>query len=224
MSSSFDKVVQLRQLLAERFGQSNMVEESIFPTGLPVLDELGIPKAALTEIVSCPASGPGGALLLYGLLHAAVRKGERIALIDGKRAFAPSGLPQEELNRLLWSRCRHAQDAVKAADLAVRDGNVPLVILLLTLNPATELRRVPATAWQRLQMLAEKSAVTLLVFTPQAQIGCAKLRLSVGGAFPLEQLHICRDELLPSLLVRVERRRIGPGRRADEELRRASCA
>ena len=96
-------------------------------------------------------------------------------------------------------RCREAWEAIKAADLAVRDGNVPLVILLLTLNPAGELRRIPATAWHRLQMLAEKSAVTLLVFTPQAQIGCARLRLSVGGAFPLERLHVCRSELIAGL-------------------------
>jgi hypothetical protein len=160
--------------------------------------------------------------LLYGLLHAALQKGERVILIDGASAFAPKGLPQSELNRLLWTRCRTAPQAIKAADLAVRDGNVPLVVLLLTVNPPAELRRVPPNAWHRLQMLAEKSGVTLLAFTPWAQIGCARLRLVVGGAFPLERLHLLRADLLPALDIRVERRRIG--RRDDEELRRASCA
>jgi hypothetical protein len=224
MTSTSDKVLQLRELLAERFGREELVEEEVCATGLAVLDEIGIPKAALTEIVSSTAMGPGGGLLLYGLLHAAIQKGERIILIDGKNGFSPKGLPQAELKRLLWTRCRDAWEVIKAADLSVRDGNVPLVILLLTLNPSGELRRIPGTAWHRLQMLAEKSAVTLLVFTPEAQIGCARMRLSVGGAFPLDKLHVRRDELLPALAVRVERRRLGAGRRLDEELRRASCA
>jgi hypothetical protein len=124
---------------------------------------------------------------------------------------------------LLWVRCRTAAEAIKAADLAVRDGNVPLVLLLLTLNPASELRRIPATAWHRLQMLAEKSAVTLLIFTPQAQVGCASLRLSVSGAFPLEALQQCRRDLLPSLRVNLERRRRNLERN-DDDLRRPACA
>ncbi|HEY0256665.1 MAG TPA: hypothetical protein VGC39_04405 [Candidatus Methylacidiphilales bacterium] len=218
------KILQLRQLLTDRFGHAALPDEETYLTGFPALDEAGLPQAALTELVAPPASGPGGSLLLYGLLHAALQKGERVILIDGRDAFVPQGLPQLELNRLLWMRCHDAWETIKAADLAVRDGNIPLVILLLTLNPPAKLRRIPATAWHRLQMLAEKSAVTLLVFTPQAQIGGARLRLSVGGAFPLEKLHRCRRELLPALALHVERRRLGAGRRDDEELRRAACA
>jgi hypothetical protein len=225
MSAASDKILLLRKLLADRFGESEFSEEEVYSTGLPSLDDASIPRAALTEIVTSTASGPGGALLLYGLLHAAILKGEQVILVDGKRAFDPKGLPQAELNRLLWMRCGDALQAIKAADLVVRDGNIPLVILLLTLNAPGELRRIPATAWHRLQMLAEKSAVTLMVFTPQAQIGCARLRLSVSGAFPLEKLHECRRELLPALEIQVARRRTGSGRKSeDEELRRAVCA
>jgi hypothetical protein len=224
MTPASDKVIQLRQMLAERFHPSELATKVGRATGLPALDAQGIPEAALTEIVSSPVAGPGGGLLLYGLLHAALQKGERVILIDGKSAFAPQGLTQLELNRLLWMRCREAREAIKAADLVVRDGNVSLVILLLTLTPAAELRRIPATAWHRLQMLCEKSAVTLLVFTPEAQIGCARLRLSVGASFPLDELHACRDGLLPALTVRVERRRLGMERSLNEELRGVSCA
>jgi hypothetical protein len=224
MGPASAKVIQLRQLLADRFRETALPPEESHATGLPALDQLGVPKAALTEIVAAPSAGPGGGLLLYGLLHAALGQGERVILIDGKNVFAPRGLPPAELKRLLWMRCREAGEAIKAADLAVRDGNVPLVVLVLTLNPPAELRRIPATAWHRLQMLCEKSAVTLLAFTPQAQIGCARLRLSAGGAFPLDELHVGREELLPALTVRVERRRLGAGRRLDEELRGASCA
>jgi hypothetical protein len=224
MAEASEKILQLRQLMAERFGHADLPHDESCETGFRALDEVGIPKGALTEIVSSPATGPGGGLLLYGLLHAFLQKGKRSILIDGRNAFAPKGLPQVELNRLLWMRCREAWEAIKGADLAVRDGNVPLVILLLTLNPVAELRRIPPNTWHRLQMLAEKSAVTLLVFTPQAQIGNARLRLSVGGAFPLETLHHLRNELLPFLHIQIERRRMGAGRRDDDELRRASCA
>ena len=215
-----NRVLELRQLLAERFGQhAALPEESVYETGMPALDEIGMPRGALSEVV---AEGPGGSLLLYGLLHAVLARGERAILIDGRDSFAPTGLPQAELNRLLWVRCRAAWQAVKAADLAVRDGNVPLVLMLLTLNPAAELRRIPATAWHRLQMLAEKSGVALLVFTPAAQIGCAQLRLTAGGSFPLARLQMARAELVAGLQVQVRRRR--RGRRDDEELRGAVCA
>jgi len=218
--SPSSKILELRQLLAARFGPGAIgMGQETYATGLPSLDEAGIPRGALTEIV---AQGPGGSLLLYGLLHAALGRGDRAILIDGRTGFAPKGLPQSELDRLLWVRCRDAWEAVKAADLAVRDGNVPLVLVLLTLNPPGELRRIPATAWHRLQVLAEKSGAALLVFTPRAQIGCAKLRVSAGGTFPLARLHVTRAELTAELEVQVERRRTG--RRDDEALRDAACA
>jgi hypothetical protein len=215
MASSSDTVLHLRQLLAERFGPGFSPEEKNFVTGLPVLDERGVPQGALTEIVSNASTGPGGSLLLYALLHAAIRGGQPVMLIDGKEAFAPKGLPPSDLNRLLWLRCRNAGQVIKAADLAIRDGNIPLVILLLTVNPPGELRKI----------LAEKSAVTVFVFSPDAQVGCARLRLTVGGSFPLEKLHGTRAGLLPSLSLRVERRKTGRGRGCDdEELCRPACA
>jgi hypothetical protein len=223
METASDKVLHLKKLLAERFGQHEQHSEEVYECGLPVLDELAIPRAALTEIVSSPSAGPGGALLLAGLLKAAAERGERVIIIDGKDMFEPKSLPQADMQRLLWTRCHNAKEALQAVDLVARDGNFPLIILLLTLNPATELKRVPSTAWHRLQMLVEKSASTLLVFTPFAQVGCARLRLSVGGDFPLTKVHRRRSDLIPSLRLNVERRRIE--RRCDDEpLRRSVCA
>ena len=225
MASPSEKIIELRQLLADRFGHTSLPVEESFTTGLPALDEVGIPRSALTEIVSIISSGPGGALLLYGLLHSTIRQGERVVLIDGKDAFAPKGLPVADRKRLLWLRCHDAWETLKVADLTIRDGNVPLVVVLLSLNPLSELKRIPANVWHRLQMLAEKSAVTVLVFTPSAQVGCARLRISVGGAFPLARLHHNRARLLPDLSLNVERRRIGRERRwEDEKLRRPVCA
>jgi hypothetical protein len=224
MASTSEKVLQLRALLAERFGSAELPSENAFTTGLPVLDEVGFSQGAVTEIVSS-VEAPGGALLLYGLVHAVAQRGERTALIDGASAFQPKNLPQGDLQRLLWSRCCNAKEALQAVDLAVRDGNFPLVILLLTLNSPSELRRLPGTAWHRLQMLAEKTATALLVFTPFPQVGCARLRLVARGDFPLAKLHVCRSELFPAFRLEVERRRTGQeGRSSDEALPRSVCA
>ena len=224
MASSSEKVIQLRQLLAERFGTSALPSEAPFSTGLVALDEIGLLQGAITEIVSSSAA-PGGSLLLYGLLHALAQKGERVALIDGAAVFQPQNLAQPDLQRLLWSRCRNVKQALQAVDLAVRDGNFSVVILLLMLNPKDELRRIPATIWHRLHMLAEKSAVALLAFTPFAQVGCARLRIAVEGSFPLGDLHIARSELLPALHLSVERRRLGRQERyEDESVCRSVCA
>jgi hypothetical protein len=57
---SSDKVMQLRQLLADQMGQPASGDAENFVTGLAALDHIGIPAAALTEIVSAPATGPGG--------------------------------------------------------------------------------------------------------------------------------------------------------------------
>ena len=99
MSSVTPKVLQLRQLLAERFGQPDLAAKATLVTSLAALDEIGLPQAALTEIVSSPEDGPGGGLLLYSLLHALLHQGERVVLVDGKksvrsqRAFANGSLP-----------------------------------------------------------------------------------------------------------------------------------
>ena len=223
METASEKVLHLKQLLAERFGRHNQSSDEVYECGLTALDELAIPRASLTEIVSSPFTGPGGALLLVGLLRAAAQRGERVIVIDGKDAFEPKSLPQGDMQRLLWTRCHSAKEALQAVDLAARDGNFPLIIFLLTLNPDSELKRIPSTAWHRLQMLVEKSASTLFIFTPFAQVGCARLRLSVGGDFPLTKVHRRRSDLIPALRLNVERRRI-ERRCEDEPLRRSVCA
>lgn len=221
MVSASEKVIQLRQLLAGKFGSTSPSPEEVFSTELPVLDKVGVPRAAITEIVIPGASG-FGLLLFCGLLHSLALRGERIAMVDGKDAFNPAGLSQNDLQRVLWTRCASAREALRAIDLVARDGNFPVVVALLNLNPPSELRRLPASAWHRLQMLAEKSGTALIVFTSFPQIGCSRLRLSVRGNLSLGHLHVPRLGLATRLSLQVERRRIE--RSGDEALRRAVCA
>lgn len=209
-----EKIIQLRRLLEEKHGPAAVLKTTALETGLDALDQLEIPNGSLTEIVADPRQ-PGGALLLTGLLRAAVET-HRVALIDGRDSFDPSTVALTK--KPLWVRCEDAAQAAKAADLIARDGNVSLAILFLTLNPPSELRRIHANTWHRLQMLAEKSGTALFAFTPSAQIGNAKVRLSVSGHFPLGAVEVSRSTLEPQLAVAVQRRRISTG---EADVRRA---
>ncbi len=202
-----EKIIHLRRLLEEKHGSAAVLGSAGLETGLNALDRLDLPNGSLTEIVSDPRH-PGGALLLASLIKAAETR-HRISLIDAQNAFDPTTVPLGI--RLLWVRCHDSLQAAKAAYLVARDGNVSLAIILLTLNPPAELRRIHANTWHRLQMLAEKSGTALLAFTPSAQIGNAKVRLSVSGHFPLGSVEVFRDELDSQLSLKMERRRISTG-------------
>ena len=50
-------------------------------------------------------------------------------MIDGRDTFDPQSQPPGACDSLLWIRCRAAKDAVRAADLLLRDGNLPLLLI-----------------------------------------------------------------------------------------------
>ena len=85
-----------------------------------------------------------------------------------------------DLGRLLWVRCRTADEALKAADLLLRDRNVPVVVMDLKLNPAAQLRRISGSVWHRFARLAEHQGTAVLVITPFALVGGAAARVSVS--------------------------------------------
>ena len=186
-------MVDLRNLLAERFPQPSPSSSTRLATGLPAIDRVtggGLPKSAITELSSSQVSA-GSALLLHVLLHNAQRDGYFIALVDGRDSFDPSalgGLGNRRLRNLLWVRCTKALDAVKAADLLLRDGNFPLVVLDLVLNGSDELRKIPQTSWYRLQRLVETAPTAFLVLTRASIISSAQLKLSLDNAWSLADL------------------------------------
>ncbi len=127
MITAADKVKHLRGLLEERFGRAVLAAPEVCDLGVPALENYAIPKGALTEIVAEQKRG-GVTLLLYSVLRSWLGvKRQRAVLVDGRDSFGPRGLKQEELDRLLWLRCRDASEGMKVADLVVRDGNLPLV-------------------------------------------------------------------------------------------------
>jgi hypothetical protein len=184
------KLVELRKLLAERFPERTAPAAAVLPTGVAALDEAtagGLPKSAITELISPPKSA-GSASFIHALLNTAQRERYFIALIDGCDSFDPQSAGNMCLHHLLWVRCQKVFEAIKAADLLLRDGNFPLVIVDLVLNAPEELRKIPQTSWYRLQRLVEASATACLVVTRQSMVSSAQLKILLENHWTLETL------------------------------------
>lgn len=204
-SAPAGSIVDLRHLLAERFPQVALTGSAKVSTGLPAFDhalEGGLPKGAITELTSSTHSA-GTALLIYLLLHHACQHGQFIALIDGRDSFDPQPLGYRRLRSLLWVRCTKAMEAVKAADLLLRDGNFPVVILDLVLNAPEELQKIPQTSWYRLQRLIEPAPTAFLVLTRHSMISSAQWKLMLKNAWQLADLQ--REETASQLQIHVQR-------------------
>jgi recA bacterial DNA recombination protein len=199
------KIIDLRKLLAERFPHPVVVTATRLITGLPFLDQPaggGLPRGALTEFVS-PRTSAGSASLIHALIGSANRDNYFLTLIDGRDSFDPCGLENASLRHLLWIRCTKASEAIKAADLLLRDGNFPLVIVDLVLNSPEELRKIPQTNWYRLQRLVELIPTACLVLTRYEMVGSAQLKLVLENSWNLETLE--KQDAISQLRIVVKR-------------------
>jgi hypothetical protein len=204
------RVIDLRKLLAERFPQEALPPTDRLVTGLPCFDAAlggGLTKGAITELTSTPPNA-GSASIISALLQRASRDRYFIALIDGRDSFDPSasgGIDGITLRHLLWVRCRKVAEAMQAADLLLRDGNFPLVLLDLVLNPVEELRRIPSSNWYRLQRLVEPAPTAFLVLTPRSMISSAQWKLNLENRWALAQLDWAVEGLQAQLKFRLQR-------------------
>src|ERR1041384_466090 len=184
------KIIDLRNLLAKRFPHPSSTTASRLSTGLPFLEEPirgGLPRGAITELIS-PQISAGSASLIHALIHCAYRDNHFVALIDGRDSFDPSGVENPRLQHLLWVRCSKASEAIRAADLLLRDGNFPLVIVDLVLNAPEELRKIPQTNWYRLQRLVEVIPTACLVLTRYEMVSSAQLKLLLENSWDIRTL------------------------------------
>src|SRR5437773_10948993 len=198
-------IIDLRKALSERFPARSAPAASVLTTGLRFLDRAsggGLPKSAITELIT-PRPSAGSASLVHALLRSAQCDRHFVALIDGSDSFDPGSSDNSALRHLLWIRSRKAFDAVKAADLLLRDGNFPLVIVDLVLNTADELRKIPQTSWYRLQRLVETAPTAFLVLTRASIISSAQLKLSLDNAWSLADLE--QDHLTARLKILLKR-------------------
>ena len=194
-----EKFPGVRMLLAE----PPLAEGAL--TGIAAIDAPphgGLPKGALTEVV-CGRGTSGSATLMRQLLLRAARENEIVAVIDGNDSLDVASLGAGILSRLLWIRCRSANDALKAADLVLRDGNLSLVLLDLKLNPEKELQKIPATTWYRFQRLVQETATVCVAFTPRPMLFPALMRIDVHSQFSIAALECDADELLREMKVEI---------------------
>ena len=184
------KIIDLRNLLANRFPHAPKPVGTRLITGLAFFDQSvggGLPKGAITELIT-PRRSAGSASLVHAFIHAAYRDKYFVALIDGRDSFDPCALGNSILRQLLWVRCAKALEAVKAADLLLRDGNFPLLIVDLIFNSPEELRKIPQTTWYRLQRLVESVPSACLVLTRYEMVSSAQLKLVLENSWNLEIL------------------------------------
>ena len=203
------KIGDLRKLLAERFPHTPASATTRrLITGLSFLDQAiggGLPKGAITELIS-PRASAGSASLIHALLQSGQQNHYFVGLIDGRDSFDPSAsgeLAKACLQHLLWVRCIKALDAIKAADLLLRDGNFPLVIVDLVLNPAADLSKIPQTSWYRLQRLVESAPTACLVMTRQGMVSSAQLKIVLENSWTLETFE--DERAISRLSIRVQR-------------------
>lgn len=200
------RCADLRRLLADKFPAAEQKPGGILATGLAGVDaaEGGLRRAALTEF---SGTSGAGALFLQAMLRAVCRERCFAALVDAARTFEPDATPASALARLLVVFCADAIQAVKAADLLLRDGNLALVLLDFQSVPLAQLRRIPANTWHRFQRLAEHTTAAFVVLTPEPFVEAAQVRIAGAGGWPLAAQRRGRQELMASASWRIFPRR-----------------
>ena len=205
-----EKVIELRRHLREKFPAAHRLDRLEAPPAslaMPSLRPTPLPQPPAGTLAEITAPGPGSGLSL--VLASLLARSESLqapsptrplVLIDARDSFDPASFPPDECARILWVRCRQTDDALHAADLLLRDGNLPMVVLDLASLPERELRRVPLAAWHRLRQLAASTRTTLLALTPAPSIPCAQLRLTLASGLSLAHLDQARTQLLPLLV------------------------
>ena len=199
------KILDLRNLLAERFVQPPTLPANQIVTGIPVLDQAtggGLGKGSITEIISAQPSA-GSAFLIHNLLRIAQRQRFFMALVDGRDSFDVQTATPAALPYLFWVRCERATEATKAADFLLRDGNFPLVLLDLILNSPDELRHIRPTTWYRLQRLVESAPTAFLVMSRHNMVASARTKIVLENQWALSDLS--REERISQLRFRRQR-------------------
>lgn len=199
------KILELCTALAEKFPRLPSKANGCFELEIPHWRNCcrQFPKGALTEVHGSPANG---ALLVQALLESSYHQKSFAALIDGRSSFAPDSC--EHISHLLWILCTTVEQALRTADLLLRDGNLPLIILDLQMNPMPQLRRIPASTWYRLQRLMEQTAATFVAITPRVLVPCASLRMRMESRWNIGAMRCRREALRGQLQVTLERERM----------------
>lgn len=193
-----DRLAALRARIA-RLVPAPAVAPAVLPTGLPGLDRAlaagGLVRGAVTTLVG-PA-GAGVTTVWRAMVAAALATDARVAVIDATRTLAPrdfAGLvPQGagRRDRLVFVRPPDATSAPWCADLLVRSGAFPLVVLdsapVLSRAVTGRLAQLAREADTALLVTGDESGATALGGTVRVRVKATTtdaliLRLEKGGA------------------------------------------
>ena len=206
--SRLTQLEALRSLVAEKFPSSPRRCHGRLLTGCPPFDQKGgFLQGAITEVCG---SSAGGSLLLAALVNAAGRDGFFIGLIDALNSFEPSDWADEHLRRILWVMCEGAAPAMRAADILLRDGNLPVVILDLQMLSPAQLRHIPLSTWHRFQRVLEPTGTVFVVLSPTPLVESVPVRMAMHTDLSLEAMHLPRPTLWEQLEVQVFERGAAP--------------
>jgi RecA/RadA recombinase len=200
------EIIELRKILAERYPPPQTGIHSLYtPTGWSPLDSLlggGLPKGAITQLL-IPNISSGGAIVLHEIIEAMNDTSQYVALIDGKDCFEPSA----DHPLLLWIRCHNTTQALKATDLILRDGNVPLTILDFKQNSDRELGKIPGPTWYRFQRISEEQKASLLIITRHPIVSSAHITILMTHQLYIDDLSSQRNEIIKFVSLEIVRRR-----------------
>ena len=92
-----------------------------------------------------------------------------------------------KLEKLLWVRCKsNGEHALRAADLLIHAGGFGVLALDLIEARASDLARIPATAWFRFRRAIEPSPTVLLVLADRPLTkSCAAKRVMLERRKPV---------------------------------------
>lgn len=193
----------IRKKLREKFPAAHglaVVSEASGKVAEKPFEVAAFPAGAISELIPAAAGG-GLSLWIAGLLGEPGETGHfpEFVLVDGSDHFDPASHASAACSRLLWVRCQHVREALKAADLLVRDGNIPFIMMDLCGLPPASLKSIPASAWWRLKQGCEAVACRLVVLTSMPLVPCASLRLTLSSRLSLEDFDRPRQEVLRDL-------------------------
>lgn len=202
---------EIRRQLREKFPAAHglaAVRESVENVSESPFDPATFPPGAISELIPS-AEGGGISLWIAGLLAEPDEPAAfpKFVLVDGGDTFDPASHTAAACSQLLWVRCSKVREALKAADLLVRDGNVPFVMLDFCGLPMASLRTIPASAWWRLKQFCETGGCRLIVLSPVPLVPCASLRLALSAHLTLQDFDLPRNEILSRVVARPNRLR-----------------
>ena len=202
------KLAELRSLLQEKFPETAVARGRTLPAGLAALDDAqgGLRQGVVTEI---SGSQGCGSLVLHTLLRTAGGAQPLVGLVDAGGSFDLQGCDERMLGRVLCVVCAEVAQAIRAADLLLRDGNLPLVIVDFQALAPSQLRRIAATTWHRFQRLVEQSTTALVILSRQPMVDGARVRVAARNRWTLADHRQRRAELADRLDLRVFARGAG---------------